>query len=286
MNKLTAVLRLTRIEHSLMSAVAVVAAELIARGLPSLPILLLSIISPIFINMMSFAINDYFDIEVDRKNKKMRPLVTGDLKPRDALYVTAITFVIGVLASIFINPICFAIALVFALLDLLYCYKLKEVPLVGNAYVALAMAIAFVFGSYVVTSSLAPSIVIVTILVFLSGVAREVHGTMRDYEGDIKVRNARTLPKVIGIRASAWFAAVLYALSILLSVYLFLTTSPFKYNPVFGILFAVADAMLLYVSYVFLSSKKQSDYDKTRNISLGAMAIAIIALLLSPLMLL
>ncbi|MEM3228556.1 MAG: hypothetical protein QW549_03130, partial [Candidatus Micrarchaeaceae archaeon] len=74
MNKIGAILRLTRIEHSVMLIIAVVAAELIAsRSLPDYFVLALSLITPIFISMASFAINDYFDIETDRLNKKSRP---------------------------------------------------------------------------------------------------------------------------------------------------------------------------------------------------------------------
>ncbi|HUB92789.1 MAG TPA: UbiA family prenyltransferase, partial [Candidatus Saccharimonadales bacterium] len=71
--KFKAVLKLTRIEHSIMLVIAVLAAELIAKGLPSLPILVLSLIAPVFISMAAFAINDYFDLKVDKINKKMRP---------------------------------------------------------------------------------------------------------------------------------------------------------------------------------------------------------------------
>ena len=50
MGKISAVLRLTRIEHSLMLVFAVLAAELITKGLPSANYLALSFITPIFIS--------------------------------------------------------------------------------------------------------------------------------------------------------------------------------------------------------------------------------------------
>ena len=65
-----------------MLVIAVVAAELLAGGLPATGVLALSLITPIFVSMGSFAINDYFDIGVDRLNrKKNRPLVSGALTP-------------------------------------------------------------------------------------------------------------------------------------------------------------------------------------------------------------
>ncbi len=283
MNKLAAVLKLVRIEHSIMSAVAVIAAELIAGRLPGLPLLLLSLVAPVFLNMTSFAINDYFDIETDRLNKKKRPLVTGDLAPDTALYITGITLVVGVAASYFINTACFEIAIIFGIFDVLYSYKLKDILLVGNSYVALSMAIAFVYGSYVVTPALGPAITIVTVLVFFSGMAREIHGTIRDYRGDLRARGAKTLPMAIGMRSASMIAFALYLCSALLGVYLFLYVAPFRLNIAYSLIFGVAMAMLFYVGVIFITSKRQKDYDRTRNISLAAMAIAIIALLIAPL---
>ncbi|MDE1762597.1 MAG: UbiA family prenyltransferase, partial [Candidatus Micrarchaeota archaeon] len=93
MGKFAEILRLTRIEHSIMLVIAVLAAELIANHgvLPSAPTLAFSLITPIFISMGAFAINDYFDIKVDRANRKNRPLVAGTLRPHEALFIAFAT---------------------------------------------------------------------------------------------------------------------------------------------------------------------------------------------------
>ena len=126
MSKLVALLRLTRAEHSIMLIIAVIAAEFIAKGIPSPSLLVLSLIAPASISMASFAINDYFDVAVDKANKRMRPIVTGELTKDDALLVTAAGMLIGIIASAFINVQCFAIALIFGILALLYSYRLKR----------------------------------------------------------------------------------------------------------------------------------------------------------------
>jgi len=283
MNKALAVLRLTRIEHSLMLVVAVVAAELLAGGLPAPQILTLSLITPIFVSMGSFAINDYFDIEVDRLNgKRRRPLVSGALTPMEALYVAGISFAVGVGASAFSVP-AFAIALAFALLAALYACRLKEVLLAGNAYIALSMVIPFIYGSYVESGTLAPAILPVCAMVFLSGLAREIHGTVRDYSGDVKVRNARTLPKAVGIRRAAEVALALYLVAIALSAYLFACVPPFQWNIVYGGMILISDALLVYVSVGHLIFKSRKFYGKMRNVSLVAMALAILSILIASL---
>ncbi|MEM3415927.1 MAG: UbiA family prenyltransferase [Candidatus Micrarchaeaceae archaeon] len=280
MNKIGAILRLTRIEHSVMLIIAVVAAELIAsRSLPDYFVLALSLITPIFISMASFAINDYFDIETDRLNKKSRPLVTGALKPKDAVYVTVISLLVGIGASALINWQCFAIALVFGALAMLYSYKLKEVLIVGNAYIAFAMAVPFVFGNYVVSASLNSADIWLFFMIFVSGMAREIHGTIRDYEGDVKVRRATNLPKIIGIRGAAIVALALYALAIAISVFIFLYFAPFANNLAYLIPILLTDALLAYVGVGYVLIDDRKFYDRSRNVSLLAMGWALVVIL-------
>lgn len=282
MNKVSAILKLVRVEHSLMLIVAVIAAELIAKGLPQVSVLALSLIAAVSGNMGAFAINDYFDIKVDRQNKKRdRPLVNGSLKPRDALYVTAVTMAAGVVAGAMINVYAFAIVLVFAVLSLLYSYKLKELLFWGNAYVALGMAIPFVFGAYVVGSTLSLSILLIFSMVFFSGVAREIHGTIRDLKGDAKSRNASTIPRMMGIAAASYLALILYVIAVVISVYLLFNVAPFRHNAVFAVPIAVSDVMLLYAGSGYILVHSASFYKGTRNISLIAMSIALVAILIS-----
>ncbi|MGC8662622.1 MAG: UbiA family prenyltransferase [Candidatus Micrarchaeia archaeon] len=283
-SKIVAILKLTRIEHSIMLIVAVLAAEIIAKGLPSYPVLALSIITPIFISMASFAINDYFDIEVDKANgKKNRPLVNGSLKPKDAVAVTVASLAIGFGASYFINIYCFAIAIAFGLLAVLYAYMLKEKLLVGNMYVAFSMAIPFVFGNYVVSNTFGISIILISTLIFFSGLAREIQGTIRDLKGDMLARNAKTLPKVIGITKSAIISLVFYLLSIAISLYLFVAVEPFRYNIAYITLISITDIILVYIGIGYIRKRDGKFYALARNASLAAMSLALFAILIAPL---
>ncbi|MGC8479788.1 MAG: UbiA family prenyltransferase [Candidatus Micrarchaeia archaeon] len=281
--RLKGVLRLTRIEHSIMLVVAVLAGELLTLGkLPSILILAFSLITPIFISMASFAINDYFDVEVDKLNKKKRPLVTGEITKNEAIYITIICLFIGVFTSLFINIYAFLIAVIFGALAMLYSYKLKELPILGNLYIAFSMAIPFIYGDFVVKNTLVLSIYIVSIMIFLSGVAREIHGTIRDYEGDRK-RNVVSLPHLIGIKPSAVIAAILYLIAVLISAYLFLNLNQFQ-NFAYLFLIAITDIILIYVSVGYIIKKSKKFYDFSRNISLVAMSIALVAIFITAIM--
>ncbi len=276
------ILKLTRIEHSIMLVIAVLSGEFLSLGkLPNITILLLSLITPIFISMASFAINDYFDVDVDKLNKKNRPLVTGELSKSSAVYITIICLIIGVMASFFINEYAFFIAIIFGVLAMLYSYKLKELFLLGNLYIGFSMAIPFIYGNFVVSNILGFNIVIVSSMIFISGVAREIHGTIRDYEGDRK-RKVLSLPHLIGIIPSAIVAAILYFVAIATSIFIFFNVKPF-YNIIYLLLILITDLILLYISFGYIIKKDKKFYSFSRNISLVAMSIALIAIFIASL---
>jgi 4-hydroxybenzoate polyprenyltransferase len=264
-----------------MLLVAVIAAELLAGGLPSPAIFVISLVVPVTVSMGAFAINDYFDVEADRLNRKMRPLVTKDLTKEDAIWITAATLGVGILASALINPYAFAITLIFAALAVLYAYILKAVLLVGNAYVALSMVIPFIFGSYVVSTGVNNGIILISVMIFCSGLAREIQGTIRDYEGDVRARHAMTLPAVIGKQASAAVALAFYIIAVLVSAHLFFSVAPFMHDIAFGVLITLSDIMLLGVGTIYLSSDARKLYRMGRNVSLFAMFLALIAIVLA-----
>ena len=282
MGKIKDIIKLTRIEHSLMLIIAVVAAEMIALGLPRVNVLILSMITPVFISMGAFAINDYFDIDTDRINRKSNPLLKGSLKPRDALYITAVSMIIGIAASAMINFYCFAIAIIFAVLSILYSYRMKNMLLLGNAYIAVSMAIVFIFGAYVVSSSVRPAVLLIIAMIFLSGLAREINGTVRDMTGDVKARKVKTLPVVIGSKAAAAIAFILYIIAIGITLFLFLEMPPFLYNIYYGVIIVISDILVFNSGIIFLLGDKKS-YRRARNTSLAGMGLALIAILIASL---
>jgi len=165
----------------------------------------------------------------------------------------------------------------------LYSYKLKEMLVVGNLYVALTMLIPFLFGNYVVSGALRGSILLISVMVFFSGFAREIHGTIRDYRGDVKMRRATTLPRAIGVENAALDALLFYLAAVAISIFLFFFVAPFANNPLFGAMIGVSDMMLLYVGlgYVYKKKRAQQFYERTRNVSLLAMGLALVAILIS-----
>lgn len=284
-NRLLALAKLTRIEHSIMLVIAVIAAELVASGIPSTLIFILSLITPIFISMGAFAINDYYDVESDKLNKRFeRPLVSGALKRETALEVTLICMLIGILASAFINIAAFIIALVFAVLAILYSYRLKDILLIGNLYIAFSMVIPFLYGNYVVSRALSYDVILISIVIFLAGLAREIHGMIRDYKGDLKARRSSNLISHVGQLRSAQFAFVLYLEAVMVSIYILFFAPPYAMNLLYIIPIGITDIVVMYISVGYIMQKKTRKFlSFSRNASLAVMALSLIGFLISAL---
>ncbi|MEO0249941.1 MAG: UbiA family prenyltransferase, partial [candidate division WOR-3 bacterium] len=193
--------RLVRIEHALMLAVAVIIGEVIALGgIPPLgQVFLLSLLVPVLSEMGSFALNDYVDVEADRINKRVeRPLVAGTISTGFALKFSAAAFILSTLLALAINWVALMVAAVFNVLSVLYSLRLKDLPLVGNMYIAATMGIPFIFGAVVFGIEPTATIWVIAALGFVSGLAREIVKTVEDMEGDLEARKANTLPMVVG----------------------------------------------------------------------------------------
>ena len=219
MGTLSAYARLFRIEHALLLAVAVLLGELLSGALPVLPLLLCSLSVPVFIEMGSFALNDYFDVKTDKANKRHdRPIASGEIAPQAALIAALLCYVVGIAAALPLPPLALYITLIFAALSIAYNFKLKELPLVGNKYIAASMAIPFLFGNLVVAPIIYPWILAIALVAFVAGLGREIIKSAEDMEGDVKHRGARTLPVVIGKKNALLLSAALYAALVPLSL--------------------------------------------------------------------
>jgi geranylgeranylglycerol-phosphate geranylgeranyltransferase len=218
-NPLRAWLKLVRIEHALMSTAGVAVAILLALKASAFALppfsWLFALAVPFFINLASFALNDYFDVGADRKNKRMdRPLVSGEIAPSVALATSFAGYVAGIAAGWLLNPVCGIIATLFAILSAAYNCKLKDWPLIGNAYISLSMAIAFPFGAAalgVQLDNLPQPIVWLTIGAFCAGFARELVKSVQDMKGDRAARASMHLPILIGARPTLILAGLLAA---------------------------------------------------------------------------
>jgi geranylgeranylglycerol-phosphate geranylgeranyltransferase len=171
--------------------------------------LLLAGVSGVLLGAGANAINDCYDLEIDRINKPKRPLPSGLLTVGEARAFASAAFASGVLTALFINPACFGVALTSAILLVLYSRALKRTVLLGNLTVAFMLGLALVYGGLAVGGI--RNAVVVGVFSFLYNLAREILKDVDDMEGD-RSQGAVTFPIRHGVRASLILTTAVLAL--------------------------------------------------------------------------
>ena len=98
-------------------------------------------ISFCFLSSSSYLINDLIDIEKDRLHpvKKNRPLARGAVSKREAISISLLMFISGLLVALSINFTYFIVALIFILMQYSYSFFIKKKAILD------IMGIAFFF---------------------------------------------------------------------------------------------------------------------------------------------
>jgi geranylgeranylglycerol-phosphate geranylgeranyltransferase len=171
--------------------------------------LLLAALSGILVGAGGNAINDVYDLDIDRINKPGRPLPAGRVTPAAARRFAYACFGLGTAAAVFINPVCLGVAAASSVLLVAYSRTLKRTLFWGNLVVAFMLGLALVYGGLAVGRTGAA--VAVGAISFFYNLAREIIKDIEDMEGD-RAGAAVTFPIRYGVRASLVLATVTLAL--------------------------------------------------------------------------
>lgn len=264
---------LLRLEHGIMYGLGVLIGIFLGGG-AGIEILILGFLTAVFLQASAFAMNDYIDYEVDLANKRIdRPLVRGELSKKTALALSIIFFPLGLLSAFLISLKAFLFAFVVTILAYLYNAKLKELGFVGNAYVAFTMCAPFIFGGII--SKFNSTIILLSLIAFLSGIGREIMKGIEDVEGDA-LRNVRSIARIYGVKTAVLLSSIFFVLAVFLSLLpplLIQEYADLKYIiPV-----AVTDVIL--ISVAFRLPKQSKSISKFRKETLLAMVFGLIGFL-------
>ena len=161
-------------------------------------------------------INDYFDVRIDSINRPDRPIPSGRIKLKEALYFSYILFTLGTLLALLINPICGLIALFNSLLLIFYAKTLKGTPLLGNLSIGYLTGSSFLFGASVLGFEGLKALFVLFLLAALAITAREIVKDIEDMDGD-KMEGADTLPLRVGAKKASYLAVLIGFLAVFLS---------------------------------------------------------------------
>jgi geranylgeranylglycerol-phosphate geranylgeranyltransferase len=257
-----------------MVAVAVIIGALVAKGIEGisdyyLDLGLASIVAFLFTGAGN-TLNDYYDRETDLINHPTRPIPQGKIRPKSALALAIVLFIVSVILAVFLNIIAFLVVVSNLVVMLSYEVFFKAKGASGNLTISWLTATTFLFGGATVIAI--EKTFILAILAFLATLGREIAKDIEDIKGD---EDRYTLPMRYGIRNAAIIASSSMALGVMISP-MPLMTGVFSgggsmyYMPVI----MVADAIFIYCIFILLRGKSNASTPIK-----GAMLIALLAFL-------
>lgn len=220
-------------------------------------------------------LNDYYDVDIDRINKPNRPLPSGRISLRGAVFLTIFCFSVALLIAFLINPVSGILGFINVFILIWYAKILKRTVLLGNLSIAFLTGSTFLFGASFFGTDGVLVMIPLFLLAFLATAAREIVKDIEDIKGDAE-DGAVTFPIQYGEKPAAYLASAFGFLAVLLSPlpYLMGILSA-KY---FLVLFVAVFCFFLAI-YALLKQKDYARSSKYFKIAMfGALAAFIVGL--------
>jgi len=176
---------------------------------------ILAAISAAFISGAGFALNDFFDVEIDKINRPHRPIPSGKISTLAAKRYAILLIIIGNLIcfSLF-RPVMLILAIFNSIILWVYAWKSKKLIFVSNLIVAFTTASTFIYGG--LSNNNLRNGMFVFFCAFIYTLIRELVKDIEDIAGD-KAEQSITLPIVLGVPKTiivALFLGLIFSLII------------------------------------------------------------------------
>jgi 4-hydroxybenzoate polyprenyltransferase len=179
---LRAILRLTRLDSSLLGALAIFLALLARTG--NLGLSFGKAIPLLFIAICTFIANDLDDLERDRVNHPERPLPAGHLTPGFAAVLYFVSLALGLFSTRYFvaQDIAFWYYGLF-IISISYGYIIECLPSLKAPYVAAASTVPILIIARSYPNE--PRLYVIAVSAFFFTLGREICGVIRDRVGDV-----------------------------------------------------------------------------------------------------
>ena len=219
MNKLEGFVRLTRPPNCIMMGFAVAVGAIL--GFSQLSDfawfrVFYGALTGIFLTAASMALNDYYDRAIDTINEPARPIPSGAVTPKEALFFTGVLSAVGFGFAFFTSLICFVVAIIAWAILMAYVTVGKRSGLPGNFLVSACVAIPFLYGSLALSDLVPLNVLLFAAMAFLSNTGREITKGIVDVKGDL-TEGVKTLAVRYGEKKAAITAAVFYVSAVCLT---------------------------------------------------------------------
>ena len=171
-------------------------------------------------------VNDLLGLKDDKINAPKRPSVTGELNKIKAIILTVIIFILGAILSYYFSPYALIIYLIGYSANVLYEY-FKGIPLLGNLWFGVMIALAPLYGALAITSMTLMDIfdnsnlIYVSLLILLSSSTLCYFTYFKDYLGD-KATNKKTLVVLLSPKKSKLVSYILTMIPFIFLITIFI----------------------------------------------------------------
>lgn len=274
--KLTAIIKIVRPINFLITFVTVIVAAVIClpnktNGLN----VFLAALAASLVMASGNVINDIYDIGIDKINKPLRPLPSGNITIREAYALYFIFIITSIFISALVNEKALAIVLISILLLFFYSKYLKRIPIVGNITVAFLTGLVFIFGGIAVENPAAAFVP--SVFAFLINLIREIIKDMEDVEGDKKA-GVITFPVKFGFHNSNILILIITISLILYTIYPFL--SQLYKIEYFIVVMVIVNPILVYCLKILFADQSQKNLKRISNLLKLSMVFGLIAIYL------
>ena len=164
----------------------------------------------------AMTINDYYDRAIDAINEPSRPIPSGSVSVREALAFVFALSAAGFVFAFLTSVLCLVVAAISWVVVVTYVTVGKRSGLPGNFLVSTCVAIPFIYGSIAVLNYVPLSVLLFTLMAFLSNTGREITKGIVDVQGD-ESEGIKTLAVRYGERNAAVAAALFYVSAVALT---------------------------------------------------------------------
>jgi 4-hydroxybenzoate polyprenyltransferase len=175
------------------------------------------------LNAASNALNQIYDLEIDRVNKPKRPLPSGRLTLREAWIFTVVTYAVALVLAWLVAPggrrECFWIVVIATAITVLYSvppFRTKRLDIWANVTIAIPRGVLLKVAGWSAVKTIVgvePWFIGAIFGLFLLGASTTKD--FADMEGDAR-GGCRTLPIIYGVRRAAWMISPSFVLPFLM----------------------------------------------------------------------
>jgi chlorophyll/bacteriochlorophyll a synthase len=222
------------------------------------------------LNAASNALNQIYDLEIDRINKPKRPLPSGRLSLQNAWTFTLVTYAAALVLAWFVEPggrhECFWIVVVATIITVLYSappFRTKRLGIWANVTIAIPRGVLLKVAGWSAVKTIVgtePWFIGAVFGLFLLGASTTKD--FADMEGDAR-GGCRTLPIIYGVRRAAWLISPSFVVPFIMiamgTYFRILTGTP-------ALLYVLSVVMTLYGIYVcYLMLRRPEDLAVEEN---------------------